>query len=216
MTETETSREATSPEDAEPPEAIPVGSSRKNLLTIIAAWATLVLVIVAAGWFVWDQLIRPDGGDLVSRYADGDEGVTYESIEDQFGVIFPSRWRRHVTPSALGDVTRVESTPGPDYLFSVTRAPIPETALENFKQSLRESAADFAKAHNAKIVVETPSMPFIDMGVKDVVMEKGGSTWRVRFVLATDRIYTLEARTPNDDDGPFKRLVESFVPLGPR
>lgn len=204
------------PDEAEPLEAIPVASRREGLLAVVAAWTVLFLVIAVAGWFVWDQLIRPDGGSLVSRYADGDTGETYESVEDQLSVVLPSRWRRNLQASPLGEIARIESTPGSGYLFAVTRTPMPETALESYKQTLNEAARSFADTHRAEIVSQTPAIPFNDVGLEEIVMRKGDRWWRVRFVLATDRLYTLEARTPDDDDGPFKRLTESFVVLGPR
>ena len=62
---------------------------------------------------------------------------------------------------------------------------------------------------------QTDPIPYIDVAVKDVVFRKGNEYYRNRLMLATDRLYTVQAMVKGEDPAPFNRLWKSFARLGP-
>ena len=201
------------PSEAEPLEAIPVEEQPPRPWLVITSWLLFAVVILGAGVYVY-TLVDPSGDSLVARYVNGDTGQSFQSIHDQIGVELPTSARRRVESGPLGDTVTVESSPGSGYLFSVTKTPEPEAALENFKPLLDRSARAVAKNFHGQIVGQTKAVALGDLATKDVYFRRGNTYTRVRFILAIDRLYTLVAQTTSADDKAFNRFVLSFVPLG--
>jgi hypothetical protein len=67
-------------------------------------------------------------------------------------------------------------------------------------------------------VTDGPALPLAiqSVAVKRLVLRKGDEYQRSQLVLAKDRLYTVQATTPDDDDEPFNRLFDSFEVLGER
>lgn len=203
------------PTEAEPLDAIPVGPDPRHTLGVVTAWVVLGLVLVVAGWFLWTRVIDPSGETLVDRYANGDAGQTYESVRDQFRATFPTTPRRHEQAGPNGPIVEVVSRPGPGYAFSVTREPEPVSAIENFTTTLDTAAGELARSVGGEIVSQMDPQPFIDVAVKDFTFRKGAAYYRARLILATDRLYTIEAMTPRSEAKPFEHLRKTFTILGP-
>ena len=201
------------PSEAEPLEAIPVETQPPKPWFAVVSWLMFAVVLVAAGLYVF-TLVDPSGDSLVTSYVKGDSGKSYQSIRDQISIELPTTAHRRVESGPLGDTVTVESSPGSGYLFSVTKTPEPEAALESFKPLLDRTARAVAKDFKGKIVSETKAVAYGDLATKDVYFRRGDTYTRVRFVLSIDRLYTLIAQTKSPDDKAFNRFVLTFVPLG--
>lgn len=199
---------------AEPIEAIAVETRSDNPIVTALAWAGVVLVVLVLGWWVWTRWISPPVGGVIQQYVDGG-GVVFESPPDQFRVTMPTRYSRRTAPNPWGTIVTVSDRPGGGYLFSVTKTPQPESSLDNYRITLNQVARGLARGKNAEVVSESKPLPFVDIGLKEIVYRRDGTYWRVRLYLLSDRLYTVIAQAPNDDDAPFKRLVGSFQILGP-
>jgi hypothetical protein len=203
-------------EAAEPLEAIVVESRAPNPLTTGLAWAGLAVVVLIMVWWVWTRWIDPSAGGTIARYVNGTSGVVFEDPRDEFRVTTPTQWKRTAETGPLGTTVTVADDVGPDYSFTVTKTPEPETALEDYESSLNQVAGQLATQSNASIVSQMKPTAILDVAVKEVVYQKGGTFWRARIELLKDRLYTIVAKAPNRDDAPFQRLVTSFQILGPR
>lgn len=200
----------------EPLEAIAVEMRGNHPATTIVAWIGVVIVLfLVVGW-IWTRWINPSAGGTIDRYVHNNAGVVFENPNDQFGITLPSKWTRTATADPLGTVVTVTSAPGPGYSFTVTKTPEPVTALDSYASSLNQVAGQLASQAGAEIVTQTPPAHLQDVAVKSVVYRKGSTYWRAGIELLKDRLYTVVAKTPNNDDAPFKRLVASFRILGPR
>ena len=100
--------------------------------------------------------------------------------------------------------------------FSVTKTPEPESALASYKSSLNQVAGQLASDAGATIVSQTDPIPILDVAVKDVVYQKGGSVWHARIELLKDRLYTIISKSPGPDEDLFNHFVNTFQILGPR
>lgn len=203
-------------DSAEPLEAIVVETTASSPVATIVAWICAALVLFLVVWWIWTRWIDPSAGGVIDRYVSSNVGVVFENPNDEFGVTMPTAWRRSTAADPLGTVVNVTSDPSPEYSFSVTKTPEPVTALDSFASSLNQVAGQLAAGSGAEIVSQTTPIPIQDVAVKEVVYRKGATYWRARIELLKDRLYTVIAKTPHDDDAPFKRLVTSFRILGPR
>ena len=203
-------------DSAEPLEAIVVETGSSNPFVTVVAWISLALVLLVVVWWVWTRWIDPSAGGTIERYTNGSAGVVFENPSDQFRVTLPTAWHRTTDTNALGEIVTVTSEPSAEYSFSATKTPEPVTALESFKSSLNQVAGQLASQAGAEIVSQTEPIPILDVAVKEVVYQRGNAYWHARIELLKDRLYTVIAKTPNEDDAPFKRLVTSFQILGPR
>jgi hypothetical protein len=203
------------PTDADALDAIPVGPGPGRTIGLVLAWAGVVLVAICAVWFLWSQVVGSSGGSVVESYAKGDPAQTYESLRDQFKVELPTTPRRTERVGPEGTTVVVVSNPGPGYQFSVTREPQPSTALESYTEVLNTAAGSLADQVGAEIVSQTNPLPFGKVAVKNVVFRKGKEHYRTTLLLATDRLYAIQAKTPSNDPAPFQRLSKSFSILGP-
>jgi hypothetical protein len=199
----------------EPVEAIVVETGNPNPLVTVAAWGAVVLVVFVMGWWVWTRWIEPPVGGTIAQYVDGG-GYVYESPDDQFSVSMPTRPRRTTQPGPLGESVTVTSSPGDGYVFSVTKTPEPISALEDYEATLNQAAGALAALNGAEIVAQEKPFPFVDVAVKTIEFRKGDTHWWAALRLASDRMYTIVAKAPNDDREPYERLVGSFSILGPR
>ncbi len=200
----------------EPLEAIAVETRGNSPVTTIVAWIGVAVVLfLVVGW-IWTRWINPSAGGTIDRYVHNNVGVVFENPNDQFGITMPSTWTRTATADPLGTVVMVTSAPGPGYSFTVTKTPEPVTALDSYASSLNQVAGQLASQAGAEIVTQTTPAHLLDVAVKSVVYRKGSTYWRAGIELLKDRLYTVVAKTPNNDDAPFKRLVASFRILGPR
>ena len=200
----------------EPLEAIVVTTRGNNPVVTIVAWIGVAIVLfLVAGW-IWTRWINPSAGGTIDRYVNKNAGIVFESPADEFAITLPSAWTRTASADPLGTVVTVTSAPGPGYTFTVTKTPEPATALDSYASSLNQVAGQLASQAGAEIVSQSQPIPIQDVAVKEVVYRKGSSYWRARIELLKDRLYTVVAKTPSDDDAPFKRLVTSFNILGPR
>ncbi len=200
---------------AEPLEAIVVETGDNNPIATAIAWAAVVLVGFVVVWWVWTRWIDPSTGGTIARYTNGGSGVLFENPIDQFRVTTPTQWQRSASKNDLGTVVTVSDSIGSDYTFTVTKTPEPLTALDSYKSSLNQVAGQLAADAGAEIVHQTPPVPIIDVAVTDVLYSKGGSFWFARIELLRDRLYTVVAKAPNNDDKLFHRFVNSFQALGP-
>lgn len=207
--------EVIDPTDPGALDAIPVGPGPARTFAIAIAWIAVGLIAGLGGWLLWTQVVNPSGSSAVESYAAGKSGTHYASLGDQFKVELPTTPRRRVRQDADGTTVIVESRPGPGYAFSVTREPQPPTALENFTTTLDTAAGSLAQQAGAEIVTQTDPVPFVDVAVKDVVFRKGNEYYRNTLMLASDRLYTIQAMVKGKDQAPFKRMAKSFDILGP-
>ncbi len=203
-------------ETAEPLEAVVVETRSSNPLTTVVAWIGLGLVVFVVGWWVWTRWINPSAGGTISRYVDKTGGVLFESPQDGFKVTTPTKSRRVTAKNEFGTIITVSSSPGDGYEFSATRTPQSEATLESYKSSLNQIAGQLAGQEGAAIDSQVDPVVIGDSAVKQVVFRKGDIYWRVLLVLLKDRLYTVTARSPNNDQAPYQRLTESFQILGPR
>lgn len=200
----------------EPLEAIVVTTRGNNPVTTIVAWIGVAVVLfLVVGW-IWTRWINPSAGGTIDRYVNKNAGIVFESPADEFAITLPSAWSRTTSADPLGTVVTVTSAPGPEYSFTVTKTPEPVTALDSYASSLNQVAGQLASQAGAEIVTQTTPAHLFDVAVKSVVYRKGSTYWRAGIELLKDRLYTVVAKTPNDDKAPFKRLVDSFRILGPR
>ena len=200
----------------EPLDAIVVTTRGNNPVTTIVAWIGVAVVLfLVVGW-IWTRWINPSAGGTIDRYVNKNAGIVFESPADEFAITLPTEWTRTASADPLGTVVTVTSAPGPGYSFTVTKTPEPVTALESYASSLNQVAGQLASQAGAEIVSQTPPIPIQDVAVKDLVYRKGSTYWHARIELLKDRLYTVVAKTPNNDGAPFKRLVASFRILGPR
>jgi hypothetical protein len=204
------------PTEADPLDAIPVGPGAARSLGIAAAWIGVGLIMGLALWLFLTHVIDPSGSSVVDSYAAGDGGHLYESLRDQFKVELPTTPRRREQTGPDGTTVVVDSRPGPGYAFSVTRTPQPESALENYTATLDTAAGSLAQQVGGEIITQTKPVPFVDVAVKDLVFRKGNEYYRNTLLLASDRLYTVQAMVKGDDPAPFHQLSKSFTILGPR
>jgi hypothetical protein len=204
------------PADPEALDAVPVGPNPGRTLGIVAAWIAVGLVIGLSLWLFWTNVIEQNGSSTVESYTAGDSGERYSSVRDGFKVELPTTPRRRELNQAGGTTIVVDSRPGAGYSFSVTRSPEPETGLENYTSTLNTAAGSIADSVGGEIVSQTDPIAYIDVAVKDVVFRKGNEYYRNRLVLATDRLYIVQAMVKGKDPAPFDRLWKTFGRLGPR
>jgi hypothetical protein len=204
------------PETVQPLEAIPVGTDRRGWLIVVASWLAVFLLVGVTGWWLWTRVINPNGGSIVHQYAHKNAGQTYESVADEFRATFPTTYHRNVEQSQYGPIVTVDSRPGPGYLFSVSRQPVPESALENYDTTLNNSAHMLVADAKAKITSQTKPLILGDFAIKNVAYQRGSHYWVLNLRMVKDRLYTLLTETPNSDKAPANRLNNSFVALGPR
>jgi len=202
-------------DDAEPIEAIAVEAPRPNPLPSMLAWAGVAIVVVLVGSWVWTRWIDPPVGDTIDRYVNDGAGVKFESPGDGFLATFPTDWTRTTRPSDNGTVVTVDSQVGSGYDFSVTNAPQPITALDEFTSALNVIVGKFASDLDAEIVDQKPPVVVQDVVVKSAVLRQGETYWRIQLLLLRDRLYTIVVKAPNEDPGPYDRLTQSFQILGP-
>ena len=201
---------------AEPLEAVVVETRSPNPLTTLLAWIGLALVVFVVGWWVWTRWINPSAGGTISRYVNKNGGVLFESPADGFRVTTPTQWHRSTSTNEFGTVVTVSSSPGDGYEFSVTKTPQSQATIESYKSSLNQIAGQLAGQDHAEIDSQVDPVVIVDSAVKQVVYRKGAIYWRVSLVLLKDRLYTITARSPNNDQAPYERLTTSFQILGPR
>ena len=151
----------------------------------------------------------------MDSYAAGDSGETYTSRRDQFRVVMPTTPERRQLRTADGTTLIVESRPGPGYAFSVTREPQSPEALEDYAATLDTAAGSLTEQAGGELVSQTEPQAFVDVAVKDFVFRKGTEYSRTTLILASDRLYTIQAKVKGKDTAPFKRLTKSFKILGP-
>jgi hypothetical protein len=199
----------------EPVEAIPVETRTENPLLTALAWTGVALVVLVIGWWVWTRWISPPVGGTIARWVGG-EGVVFESPADQFGVTMPTKYTRRTSTNEWGEIVTVSSNPGGGYFFSATKTPQPSSTLADYKKTMPLIARSLAKGKHARIVSESKPIPFVDIGLSEIVYERDGTYWRVRLMLLPDRLYTLIAQAPNDSTEPYERLTSSFRILGER
>ena len=202
--------------EAEPLEAVLVDDD-PSPAAVIAVWLGVALVAVVVLWFAWTQVINPSGGSTIDQYVDEDSGYAYESLRDQFKAEFPTKPTRRAESGEFGDTVEVTSTPS-GYHFTVVRSPQPEAALETYKPTLNAAANAMKRSFGGEVVSETPALPLAiqSVAVKQLALRKGGTYQRTQFVLAKDRMYTLQVTMDGDDVDPFNRLVKTFAVLGDR
>ena len=202
-------------DSAEPLEAIVVDTGETNPVATIVAWLAVGLVMFVVVWWVWTRWINPSTGGTISRFLNGG-GVVFESPVDQFRVTTPTQWQRTEEKNNLGPIVTVSDSVGPDYSFTVTKTPEPETALESYKSSLNQVAGQLASDAGATIVSQKDPIAIQDVAVKDVVYQKGGAVWHARIELLKDRLYTITTKSPGADEELFNHFVNTFQVLGPR
>jgi hypothetical protein len=207
--------EVIDPTDPGALDAIPVGPGPARTFAIALAWITVGLIAGLGGWLLWTQVVNPSGSSAVESYAAGSSGTQYASLADQFKVQLPTTPTRRERHDVDGTTVVVESRPGPGYTFSVTREPQPPAALENFTAILDTAAGSLAQQAGAEILSQTNPSAFVDVAVKDVVFRKGNEYYRNTLMLASNRLYTIQAMVKGKDPAPFKRLTKSFDILGP-
>jgi hypothetical protein len=201
---------------AEPIEAIPVGTSAGSPLATAFAWVAVAAALLLIGSWVWTRWIDPPVGGTIEKYVDGTGGVAFEDPGAGFRVTMPTRFQRSIGTNPWGQVVTVSDDPGGGYGFSVTKTPQPSSALENYVPALNRLAGQLASDQDAEIVHQIQPLALGDVGYKDLVFRKGDTYWRVQLQLLRDRLYTLVAKAPNADEGPYKRLGTSFQILGAR
>jgi hypothetical protein len=204
------------PTDGETLDAIPVGPGPGRTAAIALAWIAVGLIAGFGLWLFWTQVIDPSGSSAVDSYAAGDGGELYTSLADQFKVEMPTTPTRRILRAADGTTVIVESKPGPGYAFSVTREPQGSSALENYTATLDTAAGSLTQHVGGELLSQTNPQPFVDVAVKDFVFRKGQEYYRTSLVLASDRLYTIQAIVKGKDAAPFNRLTKSFEILGPR
>ncbi len=199
-------------ESDEPIEAIVVDRSSANSLTTLVAWLCLGAVLLTVGWWVWTRWINPSAGSLITQYVNKDIGETFASPEAGFTVAMPTKPDITMDLNEYGKIWRGSSNPGSGYEFTVTQTPQPSSLLDNYRSALNQVGAQLASGNS--IVSQTTPTPIIDVAVKEIVYTDGSSTWHTQLILRADRLYTITAKTPNSDRGPFERLTTSFRVLG--
>lgn len=204
------------PADPDALEAIPVGPGPARAIAIALAWIAVGLIAGFGIWLFWTQVVDPSGSSAVEAYASGGSGQLYTSLRDQFKVEMPTTPRRREQRGPDGTTVIVDSRPGPGYAFSVTREPQLDTALENYTATLDTAAGSLAAQAGGEIVSQSTPEPFVNVAVKDFVFRKRKEYYRNTLILASDRLYTIQAMVKGDDPAPFKRLSKSFAILGPR
>ena len=202
-------------DSAEPLEAIVVETGGPNPVATIVAWLAVGLVLFFVVGWVWTRWINPATGGTITRFVKGG-GAVFEDPNDQFRITTPTKWQRSEQKNNLGSIVTVSDSVGPDYSFSVTKTPEPESALESYKSSLNQVAGQLAADAGATIVSQWDPIVLLDTAVKDVVYQKGGSVWHARIELLKDRLYTIISKSPGPDDDLFNHFVSTFQILGPR
>jgi len=202
--------------DAEPLDAIVVEDEPPNPAVVAVTWIGVAIVALVILWFAWTQVINPGGGSVVDRYASGDTGHLYESLRDQFRAEFPTTPTRRVENGPFGQTADLTSRPGPDYSFTVVRESEPETALENYATTLDTAAGSLASQVKGEITSQSKPVVIQDVAVKFVTYRVGDEYYRNQLTLASDRLYTVQAKVKGTDQAPFNRLTKSFEILGPR
>ena len=202
-------------DSAEPLEAIVVDADGARPATTVIAWIGVGLVIFLLVWWVWTRWINPSAGGTITRYMNG-AGVLFEDPNDQFRVTTPTQWKRSTDQNEFGTIVTVSDSVGSDYSFTVTKTPQPESALASYKSSLNQIAGQLASQSGATIISQTEPTPIQDVAVKDVVYRKGDAQWHARIELLKDRVYTVIAKSPGDDQKVFDHFVTTFQPLSPR
>lgn len=202
--------------DAEPLEAIVVEDEPPNPAVVAVTWIGVAIVALVVLWFAWTQIINPAGRSVVDQYASGDTGHLYESLRDQFRAEFPTTPTRRVENGPFGPTADLTSRPGPDYSFTVVRQSQPETALEDYATTLDTAAGSLASQVKGEIISQTKPVVIQDVAVKFVVYRVGDEYYRNQLTLASDRLYTVQAKVKGTDEAPFQRLTKSFEILGPR
>jgi hypothetical protein len=202
--------------DAEPLEAIVVEEEPPNPAVVAVTWIGVAIVALVILWFAWTQVINPAGSSVVDQYANGDTGHLYESLRDQFRAEFPTVPTRRVLTGPYGSTTDLTSRPGPDYSFTVLNQSQPETALENYATTLNTAAGSLASQVNGEIISQSTPVVIQDVAVKFVVYRVGNEYYRNQLTLASNRLYTVQAKVRGKDEAPFHRLTKSFEILGPR
>lgn len=203
-------------EDAEPLEAVLIETRTENPLTTVFAWIGLGLAVFFVVFWVWTRWIDPSAGGVISRYVNDGGGVLFESPRDQFSATLPTKPVRTTQQNEFGTVVTVTSNPGDGYQFTVTKSPESEATAADFKTVLNQIAGQMASREKAEIFYQSEVLPLPDVALKDFAYRKGNTYWRVRLQLLKDRLYTIAAKTPSDDEGPYKRITDSFQILGPR
>jgi hypothetical protein len=204
------------PADDETLDAIPVGPGPGRTVVIALAWIGVGLIAGLGLWLFWTQVVDPSGSSAVESYAAGDGGELYTSRRDQFKVEMPTTPRRRQLRAADGTTVIVESRPGPGYAFSVTREPQSADALENYTATLDTAAGSLTQQAGGELVSQTDPRPFVNVAVKDFVFRKGKEYYRTSLILASDRLYTIQAMVKGTDAAPYQRLTKTFEILGPR
>jgi hypothetical protein len=199
----------------EPIEAIPIETT-PNPLGQVLAWCAVVLVVVVAGWWVWTRWIDPPVGGTIAQYTSKSGGVVFEDPNTaQFTVTMPSKYETATGSNEWGTIFTVNDSLG-DYDFTVTKTPQPADTLANYRSALDTLAGKVVSDEGAELVSQKKPLPLLDVAFKEVVYKKGDTWWRTQFRLLKDRLYTITAKTPNDDPAPYDTLANSFKILGPR
>jgi hypothetical protein len=206
------------PTGVEPLDAIPVDERDRTGLVALVSWALLLVVVVTAGWWIWNKVLFPDAGDTITRYADSDAGEWYESASDQFRAVFPTTPDRHARDDTDGRTVTVVSRPGSGYEFSVTRQPAPVEALESYPAFLNQLAGTLAADADGEIVSQgaPQRLPAMETAQKEIIFRAGDEYHHVWLVLASDRVYVIDATTPDgdEDDRAALRFRLGFTKLG--
>ena len=201
---------------ADPIEAIPVETTTANPVTTALAWIAVVVAVALIGSWVWTRWIEPPVGGTIERYVKGTGGVVFENPAAEFRVTMPTQYQQTTGSNPWGQIVTVSDSPGGGYQFSVTKTPQPVAALDSYDQGLNRLAGKLAADAGAAIVSQSKPIPLNDIGYKQLVYKKGNTYWRAQLELLKDRLYTVIAKAPNDDAGPYVRLATSFQILGPR
>ena len=136
---------------------------------VVGGWPRSLFFVV--GW-VWTRWIDPSNGGTITRYVNGG-GARLRGSQRPV----PGDDSHPVAAQRADEQPRIDrdgvATGGPDYSFSVTKTPEPETALESYKSSLNRVAGQLASDAGATIVSQTEPIAILDIAVKDVVYRKG-------------------------------------------
>jgi hypothetical protein len=201
-------------DDVEPLDAIPVDDGNRRTLVAVVSWGLLAVVLVTAGWWIWTKVLFPDGGSIVSQYANREVAEWYTSAEDQFRASFPTTPIRQTRADSDGRIVTVASRPGSGYIFSVTRQPVSVDVIADYDTTLNQFVGELASQGRFEIVSQTPPVRFLDVATKDALLRKGDTYRHVWLVAAADRMYVLDVTTPGNDAKAAKRFREDFTKLG--